>query len=488
MGSGAQEQENVGEMKTEKSAEQKEVAEKDALVSSDTEREDGLATPPDGGWGWVVVAASFLCNMVLDGIAYSYGILLNPLMKHYGEGKGLMSLVGSVLAGVIMLVGPIASALVNKFGTRVVCVFGALVSGFAIFISTYSPNVPFLMFVYGVVGGFGLGMMYVPAVVAVGYWFEKRRSLVTGISTCGSGAGTIIFAPLATTLEKNLGWQGCNRVLAGLCLMCALFGATMKPVPIKKKDEEDSICELKKQNTELKDMKEGPYADEDIAFIDGQGEGEKPAIQHNTDNKQEKSKSGVLTLLKNPAFLMIMIANLPAVMGLYIPYMFLPAMSEERGLTGEQAALLISLIGAFNTAGRVISGAVTDHPKIDALLVTCFALFFGAVCPFFMDLSAGFAAYIVVSILFGFSLSAWPAVTSSMLVDLLGLELLTSAFGILTCIRGLAAFLGPPLGGMVIDLSGGNYSYAFWISTALLGTSSLLHFVAFALKRRQQRN
>ena len=29
-------------------------------------------------------------------------------------------------------------------------------------------------------GGFGLGMMYVPAVVAVGYWFEKRRSLVTG--------------------------------------------------------------------------------------------------------------------------------------------------------------------------------------------------------------------------------------------------------------------------------------------------------------------
>ena len=30
------------------------------------------------------------------------------------------------------------------------------------------------------VGGFGLGLMYVPAVVAVGYWFEKRRSLVTG--------------------------------------------------------------------------------------------------------------------------------------------------------------------------------------------------------------------------------------------------------------------------------------------------------------------
>ena len=29
-------------------------------------------------------------------------------------------------------------------------------------------------------------------------------------------------------------------------------------------------------------------------------------------------------------------------------------------------------------------------------------------------------------------------------VELLGLELLTSAFGVLTCIRGLSAFLGPP--------------------------------------------
>ena len=34
---------------------------------------------------------------------------------------------------------------------------------------------------------------------------------------------------------------------------------------------------------------------------------------------------------------------------------------------------------------------------------------------------------------------------------MLGLELLTSAFGVLTCIRGLAALFGPPLAGFVID-------------------------------------
>ena len=55
--------------------------------------EKGPPAPPDGGWGWIIVGASFLCNMVLDGIGYSFGILLNPLMKHYGEGKGTIAMV-----------------------------------------------------------------------------------------------------------------------------------------------------------------------------------------------------------------------------------------------------------------------------------------------------------------------------------------------------------------------------------------------------------
>ena len=55
---------------------------------------------------------------MLDGIGYSFGILLEPLMEHYGEGKGVISMVGSILAGAIMLVGPISSLAVNKFGPR----------------------------------------------------------------------------------------------------------------------------------------------------------------------------------------------------------------------------------------------------------------------------------------------------------------------------------------------------------------------------------
>jgi hypothetical protein len=35
-------------------------------------------------------------------------------------------------------------------------------------------NVPMLLLTYGVVGGFGLGLIFLPAVVCVGHYFESK--------------------------------------------------------------------------------------------------------------------------------------------------------------------------------------------------------------------------------------------------------------------------------------------------------------------------
>ena len=31
------------------------------------EDQEDVPLPPDGGWGWVIVISSFLCNLILDG-------------------------------------------------------------------------------------------------------------------------------------------------------------------------------------------------------------------------------------------------------------------------------------------------------------------------------------------------------------------------------------------------------------------------------------
>ncbi|KAJ8965758.1 hypothetical protein NQ314_003916 [Rhamnusium bicolor] len=189
-----------------------------------------LPPPPDGGYGWVVVVASFMCNMVVDGIGYSFGIFLTDIVEYYGESKGKTAWVGSLLTGMCMCAGPLASMLANKFGCRLVCIAGSLIASAAFVLSIYSPSVNWLMLIYGFIGGTGLGLIYLPAVVCVGYYFESKRSLATGIAVCGSGVGTFAFAPLATVLLEAYGWRGANLVFAGIVISCTIFGALMRPL------------------------------------------------------------------------------------------------------------------------------------------------------------------------------------------------------------------------------------------------------------------
>ena len=81
----------------------------------------------------------------------------------------------------------------------------------------------------------------------------------------------------------------------------------MKPVPRPANEDGDSITELKRQN-------EAPIIKKEAQV------GEKA-------KETGAKENGYLTVLKNIPFVCVMLANLPAVMGLYIPYMFLPGVS-----------------------------------------------------------------------------------------------------------------------------------------------------------------
>lgn len=175
-----------------------------------------------------------MCNMIVDGIAYTFGVFLGEFVEYFGEGKGKVAWVGSLLSGVYLSAGPVVSALANKYGCRAVCIAGALISCLAFVLSTLSTSVNMLMLTYGVMGGFGFGLIYLPAVVAVGYYFETKRSLATGIAVCGSGFGTFTFAPFANWLLANFDWKNANLILAGLILNCAIFGALMRPLEYPK--------------------------------------------------------------------------------------------------------------------------------------------------------------------------------------------------------------------------------------------------------------
>lgn len=45
--------------------------------------------------------------MVVDGIAYTFGVFLDEFVNHYGEGKGKVAWVGSLLSGMYLTAGKI---------------------------------------------------------------------------------------------------------------------------------------------------------------------------------------------------------------------------------------------------------------------------------------------------------------------------------------------------------------------------------------------
>lgn len=59
-------------------------------------------------------------------------------------------------------------------------------------------------------------MMYLPAVVGVGFYFEKKRAMATGIAVCGTGIGTFAIAPLAKLLLQHMDWKNAHYIFGKL--------------------------------------------------------------------------------------------------------------------------------------------------------------------------------------------------------------------------------------------------------------------------------
>lgn len=202
-----------------------------------------LPVPPDGGWGWVVVFASFMVNFIADGVSLSFGILFIDFVEYFESSKAKTSWVGSIFLSMPLLAGPVASYLIDRYGCQRMCILGALLSTISFIGSIFLDSLEMLFLTF-TVAGLGLALCYVTSIVIVAYYFEKKRSLATGLAACGTGIGTFIFPPFTIYLLDRYDWQGTLLILSGFFLNMMVFGALMHdleyPTKEEKPDGEDS--------------------------------------------------------------------------------------------------------------------------------------------------------------------------------------------------------------------------------------------------------
>merc|ERR1719312_29126 len=204
-------------------------------------------------------------------------------------------------------------------------------------------------------------------------------------------------------------------------------------------------------------------------------------------NNQTRRENPDKNLLFNIPFLLMTLGNIPFAMAIYISYTYIPSMAIQSGLSSSDASLLISVVGISNSVGRFVSGWVAGVEWTSALGITIVTTAIASALCSSLPSGSVYSVLLVLTAVFGFIISSGPTVSTPLIVDLLGIHHLNSAFGILTFARGLAALIGPPAAGAIIDCFSADFSLPFYIASVLFGVSAFLHLVIWFVNRRGYR-
>lgn len=437
------------------------------------ETEEGKveAAKEDGGWGWVVVGASLACLCLLDGVSYSFGVLLPALSADLAAAAGGaagrvgVAAAGSLQTGLYALAGLGVSKLVDRFGTRRVCLAGTVLAGTGLLLASFAWDLTSLYLSYSLMTGVGFGMMYIPAIVAVAEHFHRRRSLALGICVCGTGLGTFLLAPLESWSLDLMGWRWSMVLLAGLCFACTLCAAAMTPV----KDEatataaDKESCQLDTtQNDRLIAASSGCWRRLIVPLV-----GEDLAGHSNLS-----------------VYLLVTLADAVGTVALFIPFTYLPEVAVTAGVSAESAAYLVAAGGLASSCGRILSGWLSDWTC--PLALTTGAVVLAALQPILLTWCSAFPAFLLFTCLYGALTGAWIAAATPLLLKILSLHLLTPAFGLMTAVQGFAALAGTPLAALVVEYTGLQEA-SLILTGALLILSAILFATSYVVLRQKRR-
>ncbi|KXS19648.1 MFS general substrate transporter [Gonapodya prolifera JEL478] len=175
--------------------------------------------PPDGGYGWAIVAANFFLNFFCIGFNSIFGLF----QKNYLLGKDFsgstnlqISVIGSIQIAGITVLAPLAGQLSDMYGPSRVAVCGALLSVGGYIAASFSTSLWHLYLSQGLMFGLGSCFSLIPATAVLPGWFTKHRGLASGIATAGTGVAGLILAPITQKLLDVQGWRNTLRVLAAL--------------------------------------------------------------------------------------------------------------------------------------------------------------------------------------------------------------------------------------------------------------------------------
>ncbi len=180
---------------------------------------------------WVIAIAGVFFQIAL-GAVYAWSVFRVPLTKQFGWSISEVTLTFTISIFVLGCAAFFGGLWLNRKGPRIVALTGGALYGLGVFLASFSHNLWWLYFSYGLIGGIGLGFGYIVPVAVLVKWFPDRRGLITGIAVGGFGAGALITAPVATRLIQSVGVLSTFAYLGlGYLIVTIISGSFMQNPP-----------------------------------------------------------------------------------------------------------------------------------------------------------------------------------------------------------------------------------------------------------------
>jgi OFA family oxalate/formate antiporter-like MFS transporter len=180
---------------------------------------------------WVIAIAGVFFQIAL-GAVYAWSVFRVPLTKQFGWSISEVTLTFTISIFVLGCTAFFGGLWLNRKGPRIVALTGGALYGVGVFLASFSHNLGWLYFSYGLIGGIGLGFGYIVPVAVLLKWFPDKRGLITGIAVGGFGAGALITAPVATRLIQSAGVLSTFAYLGiGYLIVTIISGSFMQNPP-----------------------------------------------------------------------------------------------------------------------------------------------------------------------------------------------------------------------------------------------------------------
>lgn len=288
----------------------------------------------------------------------------------------------------------------------------------------------------GLCQGLGNGLLFCPAIALVSTYFPpQKKALAVALVACGGGTGGLIFPAIAASLLYRIGFSWTVRVMGFVMLIISVIVF--------------------------------PFS--------------RPRYRRKTDGLHTQL---FLQALREPPYVVFCWGMFLGFWGLYFAYYYIRPYARDVLSTSEQMSFnMLLIVNGLGIPGRIVPAILAD--KYFGPLGVEIPIIFGTGILLLTWIAVssvvGFTIWVSIFGVFGGGSQALFLAAASTFArnEKAGVRI-----GMIFTFVSFACLTGPPLGGKLVELRGGNYLAAQVFGGVVMVAGSLLLFVARLIQRR----